>query len=107
MIGTETVIVTGDYVRDEDGHVTTTAGSVTVAGCQVQPMTSTELVERGRSSTADVVRVLMPITAGIDRNRVIVARGNRYQVDGNPIAYVDPEDPELSGYDITATRRVG
>lgn len=107
MLGTETVIVTGDFVRDEDGHVTAGTGIGPVDGCQVQPLTTAELVERGRSSTTDAIRVLLPITTGLDRGSVIVARGRRYQVDGNPIPYLDPEDPELSGYDITATRRAG
>ncbi|UAJ16186.1 head-to-tail stopper [Gordonia phage Malibo] len=107
MLGTETVTVTGDFVRDDDGKVTAGTGVGPVEGCQVQPLTSQELVERGRSATDDAVRVLLPITEGIDRGSVLVVRGKRYQVDGNPIAYIDPEDPELSGYDVEASRRVG
>ena len=107
MLGTETVIVAGDYVRDEDGKVTAGAGIGPVAGCAVFPMTTAELIERGRSSTNDGVRVLLPITTGIDRGSVLVVRGERYQVDGNPIAYIDPDDADLSGYDIVAYRRAG
>jgi hypothetical protein len=107
MLGTETVIVAGDFVRDADGKVTPGTGIGAVAGCQVQPLTSSELVERGRSATDDAVRVLMPITTGVDRGSVLIVRGKRYQVDGNPIAYIDPDDPDLSGYDIEASRRAG
>ena len=107
MLGTETVIVAGDFVRDEDGKVTQSAGIGPITGCQVQPLTSQELVERGRSATDDAVRVLLPITDGITRDSLLVARGVTYQIDGNPQPYVDPDDPELSGYDIEATRREG
>ena len=107
MLGTETVVVAGDYVRDEDGKVTLGTGIGLVDGCAVFPLTTTELIERGRTSTDDGVRVLLPITSGIDRGSVLVVRGERYQVDGTPVAYIDPEDPELSGYDISAYRRAG
>ena len=107
MLGTETVTVSGDMVRDEDGRVTPGAGIGPVEGCQVQPLSTAELVERGRSSTDDAVRVLLPITEGIDRGTVLIIRGKRYQVDGNPQPHIDPEDPDLSGYDIEASRRVG
>ncbi|OBC12180.1 hypothetical protein A5788_22345 [Gordonia sp. 852002-50816_SCH5313054-c] len=107
MLGTETVIVTGDFVRDEDGNVTSGTGIGPVKRCQVQPLTSQELVERGRSATDDAVRVLLPITEGISRDSVLIVRGERYQVDGNPQPYIDPDDPEMSGYDIEATRRAG
>lgn len=107
MLGTETVTVSGDMVRDEDGRVIPGAGIGPVEGCQVQPLSTAELVERGRSSTDDAVRVLLPITEGIDRGTVLIIRGKRYQVDGNPQPYIDPEDPDLSGYDVEASRRVG
>jgi hypothetical protein len=107
MLGTETVHVGGDLVRDGDGNMTPTTGIGDVKGCQVQPLSATELVERGRAGTEDAVQVLLPITEGITSKSLLAIRGKKYQVDGNPQPYIDPEDPDLSGYDITATRRAG
>lgn len=111
MLGTETVTVAGDLVRDDDNNMVPAPGLGKVDGCCVFPLSTSELIERGRSGTADVIRVTLPITEGIDSTSILVlsdrAGDLRYQVDGNPAPYINPDDPELSGYDITATRRVG
>ena len=107
MLGTETVHVGGDLVRDSNGNTSATTGIGNVEGCQVQPLSSAELVERGRTGTEDAVQVFLPITEGIDKKSLLTIRGKKYQIDGNPLPYIDDEDPELSGYDITATRRLG
>ena len=107
MLGTETVVVEGDFVRGTDGKVTKTAGLGPVDNCQVQPATTKELVDRGREGTEDAVRVFLPITSGLNRNKVLVVRGARYSIDGNPQPYIDPEDPELSGYDVFAITAAG
>lgn len=107
MLGTETVIVGGDFVRDEDGRVTQAVGIGAVDNCQVQPMSAKELVDRGRDGDEDAVSVFLPITAGLDRTSTLTVRGVTYSIDGNPQPYVNPEDPDLSGYSVTATRRAG
>lgn len=107
MLGTETVYVGGDLVRDSNNNTVATAGIGDVEGCQVQPLSSAELVERGRTGTEDAVQVFLPVTDGINSTSLLTIRGKKYQIDGNPQPYIDPEDPELSGYDITATRRLG
>lgn len=109
MLGTETVIVGRERDRDEDGKPATgpTTGIGPVAGCVVSQLRSSELVEAGRNPTDDVVRVFLPITEGIDADTVLTVRDKPYQVDGNPEPYIDPEDPELSGYDLEATHRAG
>lgn len=108
MLGTETVHVGADLVRDSDGNmVPGPAGVGDVEGCQVQPLSAAELVERGRQGTEDAVSVFLPITEGIVSTSLLSVRGKKYQIDGSPQPYIDPEDPELSGYSVTATRRVG
>ncbi|MDL9938686.1 hypothetical protein QSJ18_18220 [Gordonia sp. ABSL1-1] len=107
MLGTETVTIGGDFTRDDDGRLVASVGLGAVDGCQVQPMSADELVARGRQGTEDAIRVFIPVTTGIDNNSTLIVRGNPYRVDGNPQAYIDPDDPELSGYDITATRAAG
>ena len=109
MIGTETIeIVAEPGGRDEDGKVLAgSAQKVTVEGCHVSPRTASELVAAGRESTEDVVRVLLPITAGLTRWSVLVVRGKRYQLDGEPTPFISDDDPDLSGYDVEATYRAG
>lgn len=109
MLGTETVGVLTEAGRDEDGRVLASmpADPTLVDGCHVSPRTSAELIEAGRSPAEDVVRVLLPITAGLTRWSVLVVRGRQYQLDGDPTPHINDDDPELSGYDVEATYRVG
>lgn len=108
MLGTETVVVEGDYVRDEDGQVVVGTGIGPVANCAVFPLSTVELVERGRESTDDAVRVFLPITSGLNQGTVLVVRGKTYQIDGNPEPYIDPDgDLDMTGYDVEASHRAG
>ena len=107
MLGTETVYVGEDFVRDDDGKVTRNPAQVAVENCQVQPVSSAELRERGRSGTDDVIDVFLPITTGITSDTVLIVRGEPYAIDGNPLPRLDDEDPELSGYAVQAERRQG
>ncbi|HEY9314632.1 hypothetical protein [Williamsia sp.] len=110
MLGTETVQVAGDLVRDGNGNTSKVPDLGRIPNCRVEQLSSAELAERGRAGTDDAIRVFLPITSGISSRTVLklVDRGNeKYKVDGNPLPEIDPEDPELSGYDITATRKVG
>ncbi|WP_336793011.1 hypothetical protein [Gordonia malaquae] len=108
MLGTETVTVAGDLRRDSDGKVVPAGGApVDIDGCLVTPLSSAEAIERGRESSDSLVRVQLPITAGITKDSVLIVRGLRYTIDGDSLAFIADDDPELSGYDVVGYRRKG
>lgn len=87
-----------------------------VDGCVVEPVDGMELLnssigsrgtsEVARTGATSVVRVLLPITTGLDHLCELNIRGDWYRIVGHPVAYAD-NDPELSGYAVTATRGIG
>jgi hypothetical protein len=77
-----------------------------VDGCVVEPLTGVELIEVTRDGATSAARVLLPITTGLDHLCDLQIRGLWYRIVGDVVAYVD-DDPELSGYQVTATRGVG
>lgn len=111
MLGTETVRVENETELDADNDpVPGTGVPKSVEGCLVeplQPLASGESVERDRSGTVARVKVLMPITSGVSGDSRLVIRGNPYLVSGDPIPFVDDEDPELSGYEVIAVSAKG
>lgn len=107
MLGVEEVGVVGALVRDGDGKVAASPNGTPVSGCLVTPLSSTEIVDRGREATDDLVRVQLPITTGITRDSILVVRGHRYQIEGDPTPFIAEDDPDLSGYDVIGYRRRG
>jgi hypothetical protein len=81
---------------------------VPVAGCVVEPMGSSELTIRGRSGRYTQIRVYLPANAPAKATAgsVIFARGNEWQVVGEPDEWIDDDD-DLSGQVITAARGTG
>ena len=103
MLGTETVVVVGEVEYDADNDPIPGSGSLTVEGCGVYPMAGADLESAARSGTTARVRVLLPITSGVSGDSVLTVRGvPGFRVEGDPVPYIDDEDPELSGYDLTA-----
>lgn len=77
-----------------------------VEGCIVEPLLGAELIEVTRNGATSAVRVLLPITTGLDHLCELQIRNLWYRIVGDPVAFVD-DDPELSGYQVTATRGGG
>lgn len=77
-----------------------------VDGCVVEPLDGAELVDVHRTGATAVIRVLMPVTTGLDHLCELQVRGLWYRIVGDVVAY-DDDDPELSGYHVTATRGIG
>ena len=108
MLGSETVIVGAEVEYDDNNDPIPGSGSLTVEGCGVFPMDGADFANASRSGTTTRVRVLLPITTGVSGDSVLTVRGVAgFRVEGDPVPYIDDEDPELSGYDIEATRREG
>lgn len=107
MLGGERVLVLGDTTLDADNNPIPGSGEEIVDGCLVSPMSATELREVGRDGDQDVVRVQLPITSGVTATTRLKVRGLLYRVDGTVQPFLAEDDPELSGYDLTATRTSG
>lgn len=105
MLGTETVVVRRRGGTDPDGdQLPDTEPVPPVEGCVVEPLGGAELLEVQRTGATSAVRVLLPITQGIDAECELRVRGLWYRIVGDAVAYIDPEDAELSGYSLTCTR---
>lgn len=103
MLGTETVTVAGEVEYDDDNDpIPGTGGQTTVGGCLVEPLDGTDIVDLARSGTTCRVRVHLPITVGVSGDSVLTVRGRPFRVVGDPVAFIDPEDTELSGYVVVA-----
>lgn len=74
-----------------------------VDGCEVEPLNGAELVEVTRNGATTAVRVLLPITEGLDGECELQIRGDWFRIVGGAEAFID-DDPELSGYQLTCTR---
>lgn len=107
MLGSETVVLRGDVARDADNNAIPGSGTLTVEGCLVEPLTVDEAVESSRDARETVIRVYLPITSGVDGKTTAVVRGLHYRIDADAPAFLADDDPELSGYVVTARRTVG
>jgi hypothetical protein len=108
MPETETIAVRRREGTDSDGRTLPyTTPMPPVAGCTVEivigPRGGTELVELSRTSETSNVRVLLPITTGLDGECELQIRNEWFRIVGGPESYID-DDPELSGYYLTCTR---
>lgn len=104
MLGTETVRVRRRGGTDPDGDPLPAAAPWAVDGCLVEPITGAELLAVAIDGATNVARVFVPLTDGIDNTCEIEIRGRWYRTIGDVVAYVNDEDPELSGYSLTCTR---
>jgi hypothetical protein len=106
MLGTEPVRVRrrGGITADGDP---TPATEWPVDDCLVDPGALGERLDIDRTAATTTVAVTMPITAGIDHTCELKIRGRWYRIVGDPEPFVNDEDPELSGYQVTATRGAG
>ena len=104
MFGTETVAVRRRAGTDADGRpLPTTTPVPAIEGCIIEPLDGAEQLEVGRTTATADVRVLLPITAGLDGECELRIRGHWYRIVGGVESFVD-EDPELSGYQVSCTR---
>lgn len=106
MLGTDTITVRQSGTRDADGNPITGA-TFTVDNCLVGPLAAAELLAVDRSEGTTTVVVDLPITAGIDHTCELGFRGRWYRVKGDPEPLINDEDPDLSGYQLRATRSSG
>ena len=104
MLGTETVQVRR---RGDNGAGGWPSLPVPVDGCLVNPAGGAEAIGADRTAGTGMVTVTMPITAGIDHSCELQIRGRWYRIVGDVEVYVNDEDPELSGYQLTCRRGAG
>lgn len=110
MLGTETVVTApAPQFDDNNDPVPGSGAEQTIDGCLVEPLNTigntADITAADRSGTVSRIRVHMPtITAGVAAEKVftITGRPGRFRVIGDPVPYIDDEDPELSGYAVTA-----
>lgn len=104
MFGNETVAVRRRAGTDSDGSPLPYETPVDpVDGCIVEPLGGAELLEVTRTGATGGVRVLLPITEGLDAECELQVRGNWFRIIGGAEPFID-DDPELSGYQVTCTR---
>lgn len=107
FFGSETVAVRRRGGTDADGDsLDYTYPLDPVKGCDIEPLSGTELLEVTRTGATGAVRVLLPITAGLDAECELQVRGVWYRIVGGAVPFTD-DDPELAGYDLTCTRGGG
>lgn len=100
----ETIAVRRRSPNDADGRtVAPTTPMDPVDGCEVEPLNGAELVEVTRNGATSAVRVLLPITEGLDGECELQIRGDWFRIVGGAESFID-DDPELSGYQLTCTR---
>lgn len=100
----ETIAVRRREGTDADGRTLPTTTPVPpVDDCIVEPLSGAELVEVTRDGASSAVRVLLPITEGLDGECELQIRGDWFRIVGGTEAFID-DDPELSGYQVTCTR---
>ncbi|WP_044506226.1 hypothetical protein [Gordonia sp. KTR9] len=107
MLGDETVHARTSAGIDTRGREVPAGPEWPIENCSVFPLGGTELFDATRDGATSAVRVLAPITGGLTGDHELKVRGSWYRIVGDAIAYVDAEDPELSGYDLTCTRGRG
>lgn len=108
MPETETIAVRRRGGTDADGRTLPyTIPMPPVDGCTVELLIGTragdELVELTRTGETSFLRVLLPITVGLDGECELQIRGDWFRIVGGVESYID-DDPELSGYYLTCTR---
>jgi hypothetical protein len=106
MFGAETIAVRRRAGTDPDGRaLPDTTPIPPVDGCVVEPHIhgGAELVEVMRTGETSVVRVLLPITDGLDGECELQIRGEWFRIVGGTEPFID-DDPELSGYHLICTR---
>lgn len=109
MLGTETVTVRKGAGKTAGGDPIP-GTSWPVDGCLVDPGGTgsvSEQLDKARTAGLTTVAVTMPITAGIDHTCELKIRDRWYRIVGDAEPFVNDEDPELSGYQVTATRGAG
>jgi hypothetical protein len=104
MLGCQTVTVRQGGVDNLNNPITPT--TFDVDNCLVSPASTAEQLEIDRTGGTTSVEVFIPLTTGIDHTCDLQINNRWYRVVGDPEPYVD-EDPELSGYQVTATRSQG
>lgn len=108
MLGSETVTVTGQLIRNSDGSVSQPAASIVVRDCVVAPLTTEERKAAGVDADTLTMRVLLPTTQKLPIDCVVTIGGRGdFTIQGEPEPFIDPDDPELSGYDLTVYREQG
>jgi hypothetical protein len=107
MLGDVTVTVRQSGRRDADGNPIPPGAAFTVDNCLVAPVKAAELLAVDRSEGTTTVVVDLPITTGIDHTCELGIRGRWYRILGDPEPYISDEDPEMSGYQVIATRGSG
>lgn len=106
MLGTETVAIRQSGGVGPKGDPI--AGRTwTVDNCLVAPASTAEQLAIDRTGGTTSVVVTLPITASIDHTCDLGIRGRWYRIIGDAEPFINDEDPELSGYQVTATRAQG
>ncbi len=108
MLGTETVVARPGDRKDRDGERVPGVGvPMTLSGCVVEPLDSSESQVPGRSGTFTKIKIFGPGgSRPIVATDVVDARGQTWEIQGFPNQWID-DDPDLSGVDILAFRGIG
>ncbi len=107
MLGAETVQIRTAAGVDDDGWATPAGTPADVEGALIEPLGGAELLEATRTGATSALRVFLPVIDGITAADEVKVRGLWYRIVGDPVAYVNDEDPDLSGYVLTCTRGEG
>ena len=81
-------------------------GSTVVPGCQVDPGTSTEVLD-GRDAVVSTITVYMPPGTAVTCLDRLTVRGGTYEVVGDPATWVTPRTGAVKGLVVSAKRVTG
>jgi hypothetical protein len=88
-LGSQTVVLVVEPGRDRFGDIIPGSGSeTTVAGCMVQPDTTTEFTD-GRDTTTTNLRAWLPAGTAVAATTKVRYDGRTYAVDGQPSRWID------------------
>lgn len=106
-LGEMTVVIKGQQEVDWAGDpIPGTAEDTNVPGCHVYPKGADEASFRASTTTDDLVCLAPIFETDVKSTSVIVWRGKEYQVDGNPMPWLDL-DGQYVATQINLTRGGG
>ena len=99
----------GERRDDNDDPIAGSSIPVTIPGCVIEPLGSTEAPERGRNGRVTRMRVYIterPPVSIVNTGTMIV-RGVEFEIDGDVAENIDDEDPEDCSWVVELMKAVG